>query len=155
MDSLVLLLVILLGGIALFLVLRGITRLGVQQLRIDVSAEPRVPGAVHTAPCNLGGGVGGGLSKLRGNGVLGLSDGELRFVLGAPRRELSIPRAAITQVTVEPVLHLPGRVVRSQHRWLVVWWTDEHGQGSMVGLLVPDPERWQAELLGEPGGLLP
>lgn len=154
MDGLGLLLAILLGGVALYLVLRGITRLGVQRLRFDISATPTVVGAVHSAPCNLGGGIGEGIAKLRGNGVLGLTPTELRFVLDVPRRELAIPRAAITRVSVEPVLQLAGRTVSARHPWLVVWWIDERGDGAMVGLLVPEPDRWRAELLGEPGGLL-
>lgn len=153
MDSLGLLLVILLGGVVLYLVLRGITRLGVQRLRLSISATPTVPGAVHSAPCNLGGGIGEGISRLRGNGVLGLAPTEVRFVLDVPRRELVIPRSAITQVSVEPVLQLAGRTVSARHPWLVVWWTDERGDEAMVGLLVPEPDRWRAELLGEPGGL--
>ncbi len=153
MDGLALLLVILVGGVVLYLALRGVTRLGVQRLRLSVSATPTVPGALHTAPCNLGGGVGAGISRLRGNGVLGLAPDEVRFVLDVPRRELVVPRAAITRVTVEPALQLPGRTVTARHPWLVVWWVDERGDEAMVGLLVPEPERWRAELLGEPGGL--
>ncbi len=76
-----------------------------------------------------------------GPGTLGLGEDGLVFVQIAPQREVRVPRAEITSVSVDT--SFMGRA--ASRPLLVVTW-DAQGMGDAAAFVVPDPESWRQRL---------
>ena len=137
----------------LLTVIISISRRAAAKAQASAAADPHLVGLIHIAPALFGGGGGEGASRVVGNGVIGLSRNEAVFVLGSPRKVITIPRAAITDVTIDTTLRVPGRIRKGWRPWLMIRWSDSAGSASVAGFLLAEPARWRAELLGEPHGL--
>ena len=87
-----------------------------------------------------------GRGQVRGNGSLVLTAEELRFRQWVPRRETTIPLAAITSVGTERTWL--GKWVGS--RLLCVRWRTSDGGEDAMAWKVPDLDGWLAALHGEP-----
>ena len=145
--------VIVVFVVLLLALIRGIARRATAQAQASAEADPHLVGLIHITPALFGGGGGEAASRVVGNGVIGLSRGEVVFVLGYSRKVITIPRAAITDVTIDTTLRVPGRIRKGWRPWLMIRWTDSAGGASLAGFLLAEPARWRAELLGEPHGL--
>lgn len=118
------------------------------QRRVETiaAADPELVDATLVVPSLMQGGQSESGNQLNGNGVLALFPDEVRFVVGVPHRTMTIPRAAITSVTVTKHLKLPGMRRAGGPPWLMVVWTGQLGAQStgfqtsrapeLVGLLV-------------------
>jgi hypothetical protein len=128
--------------VALGFVLKGV----VKSATASAMADPATAGAITAAPALMGGIAAPGFGRTRGNGVLALHPDRLTFVLAVPRRVITVPIAAVTEVEVARTLKLPGKFTAGAGSWLMVRWsntsdTDLAGDGT-AGFLVADPERW-------------
>jgi hypothetical protein len=84
----------------------------------------------------------GGRWQIRGNGCLAATADEILFVMWFPRREVHIPRRAVTAVE-RAKSHL-GKTVG--HTLLRVRFTNEEGRPDSVAWWVSDVARWEAVL---------
>ncbi len=139
--------------VLLLAVIISISRRAAAKAQASAAADPHLVGLVHITPALFGGGGGEGASRVVGNGVIGLSRSEVVFALGYSRKVITIPRAAITDVTIDTTLRVPGRIRKGWRPWLMIRWTDSAGGVSLAGFLLAEPARWRAELLDEPHGL--
>lgn len=98
--------------------------------------------AVRTESVRSFGVTSAGRGQVRGTGSLALGEDALVFAMWMPRREVRIPRTAITGVDT-PRSHL-GKT--SGRRLLRVHWTTEAGEGDSIGLEVRDVDGWIAAL---------
>jgi hypothetical protein len=83
-----------------------------------------------------------GRGQIRGNGCLAASDDEILFIMWFPRREVRIPRSAITAVELAKS-HL-GKTVGQP--LLRVRFTNDEGRPDSVAWWVRDVSRWEAVL---------
>ena len=84
----------------------------------------------------------GGRWQIRGNGCLAVTADEILFVMWWPRREVRIPRSAITAVE-RAKSHLGKTVGRALLR---VRFTNDEGRPDSVAWWVGDVSRWEAVL---------
>ncbi len=78
-----------------FLIIRRLRGLAIVALRSDTAGET----VYHVADCNFFGVLSSGLAQVRGNGLLALTSGGLRFRMLTPQRALFIPRECIRAVS--------------------------------------------------------
>jgi hypothetical protein len=83
-----------------------------------------------------------GRGQIRGNGCLAATADEILFVMWFPRREVLIPRSAITGVE-RAKSHLGKTVGQTLLR---VRYTNEEGRPDSVAWWVRDVSRWEALL---------
>ena len=84
----------------------------------------------------------GGRWQIRGNGCLAATADEILFVMWWPRREVLIPRNAVT--AVEPAKSHLGKTVGQP--LLRVRFTNEEGRPDSVAWWVNDVSRWETLL---------
>ncbi|MEX2619395.1 MAG: hypothetical protein WD250_04170 [Egibacteraceae bacterium] len=89
-----------------------------------------------------------GVTQVRGNGTLVLTDDRLVFLMWMPRRELVIPLAAVEAVDTTRS-HLGKTMGRDLLR---VCWRDPRGGEDAIAWLLDDLGGWHTALGGGPSG---
>ena len=85
-----------------------------------------------------------GIWKTRGNGVLMLTEEELLFGMGKPKKELIIPVKSITEIT-NPKSHMHKSVFRPL---LKVMFKNEKGDNDSAAWFIQDLHKWN-EILND------
>ncbi|MFX0029211.1 MAG: hypothetical protein ACFE8B_08375 [Candidatus Hermodarchaeota archaeon] len=80
-----------------------------------------------------------GLGKIRGNGVLLLTENELYFGMWKPKKEILIPVKSITDVT-NPRSHMHRSILRPL---LKVIFKNENGQSDSAAWFVQNLDQWK------------
>jgi hypothetical protein len=91
-----------------------------------------------------------GVGQIRGNGALVLTADELWFLLGIPRREISIPLRDITSVSL-----VNSHLGKSVFRPLLHVEYLAAGTADAIAWAVDDPERWKATIEQTTGRIWP
>jgi hypothetical protein len=103
-------------------------------LRSDTTGED----VYHVADCNFFGILSSGLAQVRGNGLLALTSGGIRFRMLSPARALFIPLASIRDVS-----HPRWFLKKSKARELLrVDFTIDGGEDDAAAWLVRDLRWW-------------
>lgn len=125
-----------LAGIFAFacLLIRRLRARAAIALRADTAGEE----VYDVADCNFFGVLSSGLAQVRGNGLLALTSGGLRFRMLAPARTLFIPLASIRGVS-HPRWFLKKTKARELLR---VDFVNDRGGEDAAAWLVRGPRRW-------------
>jgi hypothetical protein len=121
--------------VVMLVVIIGATLIGVRRVlaRQAQALQARFPSAKLIDPgANFFGQESKGVTQLRGNGTLVLTDSELYFELLVPRREYRIPLASIQ--SVETPMGFLGKTVG--RRLLKVTYRSEGGQNDAIAWYV-------------------
>jgi hypothetical protein len=78
-----------------FVLIRRLRVRAIAALRSDTAGED----VYHAADCNFFGVLSAGIAQVRGNGLLALTSGGIRFRMLVPARTLFIPRESIRAVS--------------------------------------------------------
>ena len=117
-----------------FLVIKRLREKAVVTLRSDTAGE-RV---YHVADCNYFGLLSSGLAQVRGNGLLALTSGGIRFRMLTPQRTLFIPGESIRAVS-----HPRWFLKKSKARDLLrVDFTNSAGEEDAAAWIVGDLPWW-------------
>ena len=103
MQALQIVLFVLALCLAILTVVYGVAYLLIRRLRdgaiIALREDVGVENVYHVADCNFFGVLSSGLAQVRGNGLLALTAGGLRFRMLTPERVLFIPLASIRHIS--------------------------------------------------------
>ncbi|MEW6553898.1 MAG: hypothetical protein AB1384_06400 [Actinomycetota bacterium] len=121
-----------------FLLIRRLRARAVAALRSDTAGEK----VYHVADCNYFGLLSEGLAQVRGNGLLALTSGGIRFRMLAPQRTLFIPRGSVRAVS-HPRWFLKKTKARDLLR---VDFINDRGDEDAAAWIVRDPRWWDGAI---------
>ena len=132
--------------VGLFVILlRNFIALVARRATLRAKNDPASAGADLVVPALMESGGSGQIGQGNGNGVLAVFPHEVRFVLGVPRRTITIRRADITAAKVTKTLRLRGIRRAGGPPFLIIEWRSPEGTFT-TGFQTTHADRVLAEL---------